>query len=163
MNKIIIGIIVIVVLGFIVGIAMQDTNKNADIASVIEIDKIMYDFGDIDIFDGKVQTEYILTNTGTKDVQIISAETSCMCTEGKIDDFVFGMHGSSGEKTIIPVGASKTLIAIYDPLAHGPNGTGQIRRDLFIKTNSSATPEIKVQFTANVVKRESEPASVGGE
>lgn len=160
MNKIIIGTLVaIAAIGLIASVAIKDKN----IASAIEMDKITHDFGEIDIFGGKVQTEYTLTNMGKEAVRITAAETSCMCTEGKIDNFTFGMHGSSGKRITIPAGESKILIAIFDPLAHGPDGTGKIKRDLFIKTNSSATPELRVQFTGDVVKGGSEPASVGGE
>ena len=35
---------------------------------------------------------------------------------------------------------------------HGPNGTGRIKRELTLQTNSTITPEIKATFTANVVK-----------
>lgn len=160
MNKIIVGIIVI---GIVALIGWSLSSAPSKVSAQITTNKTQHDFGDIDIFGGKVETQYTLTNTGTENVQITSAETSCMCTEGKIDNFTFGMHGTSGKKITIPAGESKTLTAIYDPLAHGPEGAGRIKRDLFIKTNSSATPEIRLQFTANVVKGGSEPASVGGE
>jgi len=75
-----------------------------------------------------------------------------MCTEGKIDNFTFGMHGQSGGTVVIPAGESKVLTAIYDPLAHGPEGTGPITRELALKTNSTITPEVVVRFSGNVIK-----------
>lgn len=149
MNKIITGIIAVATIGLI---AWGVSGSSGAVEAAITIDKTEHDFGDIDIFGGKVETKYTITNTGTQDVRTTSAQTSCMCTEGKIDGFKFGMHGSYGKSVIIPTGASKTLTAIFDPLAHGPDGTGRIKRDLFIKTNSSVTPEIRLQFSANVIK-----------
>ena len=43
------------------------------------------------------------------------------------------------------------LIATFDPLAHGPNGTGPIMRVIIIKTNSVKTPEVKFIFQGNVI------------
>lgn len=75
-----------------------------------------------------------------------------MCTEGKIGKMKFKMHSATGGYTIIPAGGQETLTAIYDPLAHGPDGTGKITRELTIKTNSITTPEITVKLSADVVK-----------
>lgn len=111
-----------------------------------------FDFGDIDIFGGKVETTYTLENTGAEDVSIVSAQTSCMCTEGEIDGLRFGMHERSGGVVVIPAGESKILTAIFDPLAHGPDGTGPITRELLLKTNSETTPEVTVRFSGNVIK-----------
>ena len=118
------------------------------------VEKTSHDFGEIDIFGGKVSTTYTLKNEGSEDVRIISAITSCMCTEGEIGGMKFGMHSVTGEKIIIPAGGEEILTAVYDPLAHGPNGTGKVTRELILKTNSTETPEIKVLLIANVVKNE---------
>ena len=119
--------------------------------SVVTVDKVTYDFGRIDIFAGKVQTDYVLVNTGEQDVVVTSAITSCMCTEGEIGGMTFGMHSGSRNITI-PAGGSETLTATYDPLAHGPNGVGKVKRELALTTNSDATPDILVTFTADVYK-----------
>lgn len=148
-----IGIIIIVFLVFAVNISNdKKTEKNKQVASVITAEKTTHDFGDIDIFGGKVKTEYIIKNEGIEDVQIVSAMTSCACTEGEIGGMKFGMHSVLGGRVIIPAGSEETLTAIFDPLAHGPNGTGKITRELNLKTDSMATPEITVKFSANVVK-----------
>ena len=93
---------------------------------------------------------------GTEDVTILSGVTSCMCTEGEIDNLRFGMHESSGTTIVIPAGGEKILKATFDPLAHGPEGVGAIKRDVVLKTNSTETPQIKVVFAANVVKQASQ-------
>lgn len=133
--------------------AQSSPQPVASVASVLSVQEPFYDFGDIDIYGGKVHTTYTLTNEGTEDVSIVSAVTSCICTTGQIDDLVFGMHENSGKTIVIRPGEEKTLTATFDPLAHGPNGVGKIRREVSLTTNSTATPEVKVTFVANVVKK----------
>lgn len=158
MKKNIIGVLVLIAFfALIVLISSNtDTSKDLKINSLVTVDRLSYDFGDIEIFAGKVSTTYTLKNEGTEDVSILSGITSCMCTEGEIGNLKFGMHGSSGETVIIPVGGEKILTATFDPLAHGPSGTGKIKREVILKTNSIITPEIEVTFSANVVKNETE-------
>ncbi|MEK7134242.1 MAG: DUF1573 domain-containing protein [Patescibacteria group bacterium] len=159
MNKYTIGILVLVIL---LGTALffapdgKKTEQKKEVASVIIAEPLSYDFGDIDIFGGKVTTSYALKNMGTEDVTILSGVTSCMCTEGEIDNLRFGMHESSGTTIVIPAGGEKILKATFDPLAHGPEGVGAIKRDVVLKTNSTETPQIKVVFAANVVKQASQ-------
>lgn len=155
MNKFIIGALVIAVIGIVTVSVMsnnQEDQVKEQVISAITVASSSHNFGDIDIFGGKVETTYTLLNEGQEDVAILSAVTSCMCTEGEIGGLRFGMHESSDKIVIIPAGEEKILTAIYDPLAHGPDGTGRVKRELLLKTNSSATPEIKVVFTANVTK-----------
>ncbi|MDA1334876.1 MAG: DUF1573 domain-containing protein [bacterium] len=154
-NKYIIGALVIVVIGIALAFNYSDragTNNSGPITSAIAAEKDFYDFGDIEIFGGKVSTEYVLKNTGEQDVTITQAATSCMCTGGKIGSLVFGMHGQQGQRVTIPAGGKEILTATYDPLAHGPQETGKITRELMLKTNSTATPELVVRFSANVIK-----------
>lgn len=151
MNKYLIGAIILATILIFTsyGFSGMGTPK---VASAITVVESAHDFGDIDIFDGKVSTTYTLKNEGLEDVQILSAVTSCMCTEGEIDGMRFGMHEQSNKEVIIPAGEEKILTATFDPLAHGPNGTGKITRELSLATNSSETPTIIVTFAANVVK-----------
>ena len=156
MNKYIIGVLVIVALIAVYifsNSGNQEQTKTA-VASEIVVVESSYDFGEIDIFGGKVSTDYIIKNTGQEDVTVKSAFTSRMCTEGEIDNILFGMHDNKKMSVVIPAGGEKVLTATYDPLAHGPSGTGKITRELTIKTNSSITPELVVKFSADVVKNE---------
>ena len=160
MNKYILWIIGVLVIVFLV-FAVNTQNgkkqeKNKQVASIITIEKIAHNFGDINIFGGKVSATYTLKNGGDEDVKIISAVTSCMCTEGDIGGLKFGMHESSEKIVIIPAGGEEILTATFDPLAHGLNGTGKVTRQLMLKTNSTETPEIEVRFEANVIKNENE-------
>ena len=143
MNKFIIGVLVIAMLGIGVMYMLPKDEETIEIpqgASAIVVSRSFHDFGDIDIFGGKVQTTYTLKNTGQEDIIILSAITSCMCTEGEIDGLRFGMHESSERTITIPAGEEKVLTAIYDRLAQGPNGTGRVTGELMIKTNTSETP-----------------------
>ena len=160
MNKYTIGAIGIVVL--IIGFAAISQNKNTipeEVVGSVSPAKISvleqpYDFGDIEIFAGKVSTNYTLKNEGDEDVTITKAGTSCMCTEGEISGITFGMHGSEVGSIVIPPGGEEVVRATYDPLAHGPNGVGPVTRFLVLETNSSETPKIELRFSANVIKTE---------
>jgi hypothetical protein len=161
MNKYIIGVIVlgVALLGYSMITSGQNTDTTKAVVSETSGAKIAvveqpYDFGDIDIFAGKVDTTYTLKNEGTEDVIITKAETSCMCTEGIIAGLTFGMHGSEVESVVIPAGGEEKVKAIYDPLAHGPNGVGPVTRVLMLETNSIVTPKIELRLSANVVKNE---------
>lgn len=158
MNKYVIGagILALLLIAASFGLSKIETKETTQVTSPISVVKGTHDFGEIDIFGGKVQATYILKNEGTENVSITSALTSCMCTEGQIGDLTFGMHGSSGEAVIIPAGEEKILTAIFDPLAHGPSGTGKIKRELILETDSIVTPDIKVTFSGDVVKNEVE-------
>ncbi|MDH5442368.1 MAG: DUF1573 domain-containing protein, partial [Candidatus Nomurabacteria bacterium] len=72
--------------------------------SIITVDRDMHDFGDIDIFSGKVSTEFTVTNTGDQETIILSAITSCGCTEGEINGMNFGMHSGLDSPVVIPAG-----------------------------------------------------------
>ena len=150
-----IGVVVLLIVGsFVLPIESKENTTETRIAAPIIVVEPPYDFGDIDIFGGKVSTEYTLKNEGTEDVTITNAQTSCMCTEGQIEDLHFGMHGSTNKQVVIPAGGEKKLTAIYDPLAHGPNGVGPVTRELILATDSEATPQLRVKFSGNVIKNE---------
>ncbi len=38
------------------------------------------------------------------------------------------------------------LVAIFDPMAHGPNAVGPIKRDVILTTDSADTPQIDLSF-----------------
>lgn len=158
MNKYIIGIIAIALLGlllFFSGPSSRGGSEvDAKVASVLAAAESSFDFGTIGIFDGKVQKDFILTNEGDEPITILNGTTSCGCTEGSIDGLVFGMHEGMARAVTVEPGESKTLTAIYDPLAHGPDAVGLVNRQLFLKTNSTATPELEITISADVVKGE---------
>lgn len=119
------------------------------------------ELGDIMIKGGLVNTEFKFKNMGNEPINLVSGETSCMCTEaivkrdnGEISTRIeMPGHGSSGriDMTIEP-GEEATLIATFDPMAHGPNALGPIQREIILKTNSKKTPELRFSFNGNVIK-----------
>jgi len=151
-------IVVVIIIG---GVILLSNNQNGSSnknggeksSSSLAVDRVAHDFGKIGIFDGKVETDFTLTNNGMDKIVILAGTTSCGCTEGSIDGVKFGMHKGISRSISIEPGGSRVLTAIYDPLAHGPNGTGQATRQLFIKTNSTETPELEVKIFANVVRK----------
>lgn len=124
------------------------------VSATVTVTGDRHDFGTIDIFGGNVQTTYTLRNEGPDAVTITGAQTSCMCTEGEIAGYDFGMHGSDVRSVTIPAGEEEVVTATFDPLAHGPNGTGKITRELMLQTNSTISPEIRLMFSGEVVKNE---------
>lgn len=111
-----------------------------------------YDFGEISMAKGNVQTKILLKNEGNKPLKITDVRTSCMCTIAAIDGVSFGMHKNPVAAFAIPAGESKEMTVTFDPNAHGPDAVGPIQRVVYIKTNSEKTPTLEMHFTGNVVK-----------
>lgn len=132
----------------------SDSKVESTNESVLSSDKKTFDFGDIDIFGGKVETEFALTNEGSDPITIIAGTTSCGCTEGEIGGISFGMHTKMRDNFVVQAGETQNLKVIFDPMAHGPNATGKIDRQVFLKTDSVATPELEVRIMANVTKED---------
>ena len=84
-NKIIIGIIALLLLGGITWIARPNSQGNATVsparsdALVVE-DANNYDFGTISMAEGKVKNAFKIINTSNEAVIINKMYTSCMCT-----------------------------------------------------------------------------------
>ncbi len=110
---------------------------------------------------GKVNADFTVRNDSSEPVAILNGETSCMCTEAIVkgkDGFESGvivMRGHGPAKSInytIQPGEEATVTAIYDPLAHGPDATGPVARDVYLRTNSTQTSELRFSFRGNVTK-----------
>ena len=131
-------------------ISVNKHEINTQSSSALTSDKLLYDFGEVDIFSGKVTTDFALTNEGVEDIAIKDGTTSCSCTEGEIGGIRFGMHENMSKAFIIPAGETRTLTVIYDPLKHGPSGVGLAERSIYLRTNSSTTPQLEVRIRALV-------------
>jgi len=157
-NKItLVSIIVLVLFIVVLLIAIPKNSGQSNKEEVVNnsalvSDRELHDFGEIDIFDGKVSAEFVLTNNGAEDITILAGTTSCGCTDGEIAGISFGMHEKMKKELIIPAGASENLTVTYDPLAHGTDAVGLIQRSVFLKTNSELTPELEVRIKTFVVK-----------
>ena len=129
--------------------------------SEIQITKNNINLGEIPMDEWKIEIPFELVNSGQQDIVLWNAETSCMCTEWYIvgdESNIIKMRwhwaGASLNKTLKP-GETTKLIAIYDPNAHWPNGTGQISRHVYVQTNSATSPTLDFVFNGNVVKTRS--------
>ena len=148
--------LVVLVGGGLIWMASQSNQANEPVAvtstsAALEAEVSQYDFGTININGGDVTTEFPVTNTGTEAIVIADGTTSCACTSAEIAGVGFDMHtGMKSEVTIAP-GETKMVSATYDPLFHGPMGTGKISREVILKTNSVVTPEVRLRFNADVI------------
>lgn len=128
-------------------------------AGALEAQETFYDFGTISMAAGKVSHIFTVKNTSPQLVAVSKLFTSCMCTIATIQHNgkklgPFGMQGHG----IIPVfnevllpGETITITVTFDPAAHGPSGTGMIRRVVTVETNSQTKPKLEISFAANVI------------
>ncbi len=116
-----------------------------------------YDFGTISMAKGKVSHIFRLKNEGAASVHITKIYTSCMCTTATLrtaagESGPFGMSGMSGvplspvNATIAP-GEEATLFVEFNPAAHGPAGTGLLRRIVYVETEGQQPLEVSFQAT----------------
>jgi hypothetical protein len=153
-TALLLAILIIIGVGAVIfsgdGFSGNQSDTQSQSTSVISVDRILHDFGEIDIFGGNVITEFMLTNEGPDDVYITGGTTSCGCTEAEIGGIGFGMHENMRESFMIPTGETKPLTVIYDPLAHGLSGVGLAQRVVYLETDSSETPNIEIRIKALV-------------
>ena len=148
-------VIILVVIGGgialgVSGILSKDAPTVAN--SVLTATETDYDFGTIQMYDGKVSKVFTLKNNGDETVKLTDIRTSCMCTEVIVDDAAYGMHGPYVSSAVIKPGEEKQVDVIFDPAAHGPEGVGPITRVVSFKTNSTATPQLDLKISGNVVR-----------
>ncbi len=106
----------------------------------ISVDTVEFDFGDVSIGE-IVQRDLTLSNTGTATLVIESVSTSCGCTTAELDE------------QQIPAGGNTTLHISFDGGAHG-DVAEFYSRQVFIASNDPEQPELRIQFTANVIRGE---------
>ncbi len=162
MNKIVIGIIALLLLGGVVWIARPDSQSTAATLSTSSNGTLTveeannYDFGTISMAAGKVTHSFKIKNTGNETVTINKMYTSCMCTTAllKKGDKQFGPYGMPGHGAIPKIGQAinpneeATVEVIFDPAAHGPAGVGRIERAVYLENN--AGDPIELMFVASV-------------
>lgn len=110
------------------------------VGPVLEVSPSVFDLGEISKQDGLVTAKYELRNTGSSDLVISYAFTSCGCTVAPIKEPV----------TLAP-GDSYPLEVSYDPNFYGPHyELGDIEKSITILSNYSTNPFYKVKLIANV-------------
>lgn len=151
---------VIIALIFFSAPSQQTQQALASSQGTLSLATEIYDFGTISMQNGLVRTQTILSNTSSEAVTVFNLYTSCMCTEVSLthNTSSYGPFGMPGHKTasstpfraVIQPGDTATIDIVFDPAAHGPEGTGPLKRLVFIETNSAASPQRIFTFHANV-------------
>lgn len=106
-------------------------------AGSISVEEVEFDFGDVVVRD-VVSKDLIVTNTGSGILEIESIATSCGCTSATLDSMS------------IPAGETTVLHITFDSGAHG-DVTGFVKRQVYIASNDPTQPEMRIDFTANVI------------
>lgn len=154
-----VGLIVLILAGLIWW-GRSASNTGADQIggeSVLVASAAMYDFGEVSMAKGKVDTTFTIKNPTNTEVKLASIVTSCMCTTAYIEDGgsekgPFGMPGHGGPvpkaNVILKPGEERVLRIQYDPNAHGPAGVGAIDRFVFL--TDSLGRELQLEIKAIV-------------
>lgn len=117
-----------------------------------------FDFGEVSMARGTVNTVFAVRNSGLKPVKITKVYTSCMCTEasltlpGKKQFGPFGMpgHGFIPKlDAVLQSGESAEVRITFDPAAHGPAGIGKVVRTVYLENDSGAP--FTLNFTAKII------------
>jgi predicted small secreted protein len=116
--------------------------KTTNSGQIAPVSQMEFDWSNINIMGGTVSKTFTLSNAGSEDLILQGAQTSCMCT---VANFItpdgerspdFGMHGRPKWAAVVEPGETFDIEVVFDPLAHGPNGTGPITRVVSLITSS---------------------------
>lgn len=138
--------------------ATESASQKEWSGAVLAAQESFYDFGTISMAAGTVRNVFVIRNDGAEPVTITKITTSCMCTKATLKSGgrsfgPFGMPGHGAVPGILQVitpGETAEIAAVFDPAAHGPSGTGKIRRVVSIETNSQIKPRLELSFAADV-------------
>ncbi len=103
----------------------------------ITVETTEFEFGDVKAGE-LVSRDLVVTNTGSATLLIENISTSCGCTTAVLD------------RMSIPSGESTILHITFDSGAHG-DLIGFVTRQVFIASNDLDQPEVRIQFSANVI------------
>lgn len=134
-------------------LSKKQNSSGANAEGVLTFDQANYNFGNIPINGGTVKHSFTLKNESRQAVTVKGMKTSCMCTTAILkykgrQSPSFGMHNNPAfySQKIEP-GEQAEIVAIFDPLFHGPSGTGYITRVIDLFTDKE---NYKLKFSANV-------------
>jgi hypothetical protein len=92
------------------------------------------------VVNGEIRNfESVVQNAGEGDLIIETVSTSCGCTTAEVTP------------ATIPSGEQGTLTVRFDSGAHGPEETGSVTRQVFIRSNDPDQSEITFSFTADIL------------
>lgn len=122
----------------------------------IAIDPLDYDAGVVSMSDESVKYTFEIKNKGNGDLELNKIWTSCMCTTAhlRVDNKVspeFGMHNNIKfwSQKIAP-NAIGYLDVVFDQAFHGPMGTGEIVRLIYLSTNDPNNKDVEIKLSADV-------------
>lgn len=156
-SAVIIAVAIIVVVVLLNGrVPATSSGGEAHASQALSASEKQYDFGSISMKNGLVEHTYAVTNTSAAPVTIKKVYTSCMCTTARItlDGKEYGPFGMPGHAAVpqvnqvLAAGATASIVAIFDPNAHGPAGVGPIQRSVIIEDADAGTLELT--FSASV-------------
>lgn len=104
--------------------------------------ELFHDFGDINIEGGLIDHSFSFVNDSDEDLMIMNLSTSCGCTAARViladgmSSPTFGMHDSRQWNQWLGAGESFEVLVTYDPMAHGPDATGEMNRSIIMTTSS---------------------------
>ncbi|MGD1995961.1 MAG: DUF1573 domain-containing protein [Anaerolineae bacterium] len=127
---------------------------------VLYVEPALADLGRIPIAGGLVSTTFTVRNAGQSDLTINGMQTSCGCTTAMLETAegtgpVFGANLSQNPtdwSVVLAPGGEASLIATFDPLAHGSEATGQFRRVISISSNDPLNSRLDVAFDVKVTR-----------
>lgn len=167
-TKVIIGIIVATAVILVGAVMLLGNTSSGSVKGALEkvagakVEAVEnnFDFKDIPYSGGNAIHEFKIKNSGDKDLKIGNMATSCMCTKVYLktesgNGPEFGMKGHSASSdwtgTVAP-GKEGSVVAVFDPTAHGPEGVGPMSRIISFETNDPGHPYMEFTFSGNVVK-----------
>jgi hypothetical protein len=148
------GILPIMILGGCVSQNDDSGASNSPSGTIITLDSLDHDWGDISIDGGLVEQGFHFKNESDETLNIFGANTSCMCTsviielpDGSLSP-TFGMHSNFDWSYEVQPGEEFEVEVIFDPMAHGPDAVGLIKRDVNLTTSDK---DIHMTVSANVL------------
>lgn len=118
----------------------------------VKIEKTSSDLGKIKVADIK-EKDFIVKNTGNKDLQLYNISSSCNCTTGQIiyqgkAGKEYGMHKQSEEIISVAPQTEVKIRVIYRPYLMPVYGT--VEREVYISTNDPKNPKLIFKIKAFV-------------
>jgi hypothetical protein len=157
MKKLILLAMAMVMALFVAGCAStEDLSNVEDTGAITPLDELDHDWGDISIEGGMVSHGFHFVNEGNERLILKGAVTSCMCTTAyfELEDGTmspeYGMHQGADWQYEVAPGESFEVEVVFDPMAHGPDGVGSIKRSVTI-FSSITGDDMVVTANANVM------------
>ena len=154
----IIGVVGIAVFSLLPAASESDLQLKGTGFSALVASEPFFDFGTISMSAGNLTHAFNIKNTGTSPITIDKIYTSCMCTTATLitqsgSEGPFGMPGHAPTPRIAQVlapGEEVRVDIVFDPAAHGPEGTGRVRRIVYLETGGGQESALQLSFEAVV-------------